>query len=95
MSELDLTAVNAIAIVPLILALVQLVKMVLPERAAKFSPIFALGFGLLASFLFNNDKMDWDQIIMAGIVYGLSSSGLYSGTKATAHAMRSDEPKGL
>lgn len=92
--ELDITAINAVAIVPIIVALTQVIKMVTPEKVTKFAPLFSLTLGLLISFIFNNDKMDVDQIIMGGIVYGLSASGLYSSTKSTAHAIQKENQNG-
>jgi uncharacterized membrane protein YadS len=95
MNELDLTAINAVAIVPIIVALTQVLKMAFPsEGFNKYAPIVAIVLGLLASFLFNNDKMEWEQMVMGGILYGLSASGLYSSTKSTAHAIKDENGTG-
>jgi ethanolamine transporter EutH len=94
--ELDLTAVNAAALVPVIVALVQLFKMLTKnERVLKFAPLVSLAAGLILSFVVNNDKMDIDQMIMSGLLYGLGASGLYSGTKSTAHAIKNNGTENL
>jgi hypothetical protein len=36
---------------------------------------------------------DWSHIIFTGIIYGLSSSGLYSGIKTTSEAIKMDRMK--
>lgn len=80
---------SAVAIVPIIVALVQVAKMVgLPS---KYSPIVSLGAGVLISFLFGHETGDMSQTILSGVVYGLSASGLYSGIKTTAHAKNGEE----
>jgi hypothetical protein len=79
---------SAVAIVPVIVALVQVAKMVgLPS---KFSPLVSLGAGILISFLFGNETGNISQSILSGVVYGLSASGLYSGIKTTAHATNNE-----
>lgn len=78
------TLTSAVAIVPIIVALVQVAKMVgLPS---KFAPLISLGIGVFISFLFGHESGDMSQTILSGVIYGLSSSGLYSGIKTTAHA---------
>jgi hypothetical protein len=84
---------SAVAIVPIIVALVQVAKMVgLPS---KFSPLVSLGAGVLISFLFGHDSGDMSQTILSGVVYGLSASGLYSGIKTTAHAKQNESNNGV
>lgn len=83
---------GAAATVPLIVALVQIIKMtgVIPE---KYSPFVAIGAGILISFLLAHEQRDWSANILAGILFGLAASGLYSGVKASAHAIRADKHK--
>ena len=92
--SLDVYSVSAVATIPIIVALVQAIKMVAPAgKLDKWSPLIALAIGVIASFFANHDVMDAGEMVMSGIVYGLSASGLYSGTKTTAHAVKSDTGK--
>jgi hypothetical protein len=78
------------AIIPIIIALVQMFKMTnwIKDR---FAPFLAVGLGILLAFLFGDDLGNaWHHIIFTGIVYGLSSSGLYSGIKTTSEAIKMD-----
>lgn len=86
---IDINNFNAVAVVPIVVALVQAVKMIGSERVNRFAPFIALGFGVLISFLFNTAQ-PLGQIILAGVLYGLSASGLYSSTKYTAHNMKGE-----
>ena len=87
---LNNTSINTVAMVPLILALVQVAKMLnLPN---KWAPILSIGIGIVLSFLFAHENPDLTDNILAGIIYGLSASGLYSGTKTMAHSESRIEP---
>ena len=78
------------AIIPIIVALVQMFKMTNWVKD-RFAPFLAVGFGILLAFLFGVDNGDsWSHIIFTGIIYGLSSSGLYSGIKTTSEAIKMD-----
>lgn len=80
---------GAVAVVPIILAIVQALKMVgLPN---KYSPIASIGLGILVGFVFRHEAADLSQTILAGVTYGLSASGLYSGVKTTAHAAKTTD----
>jgi hypothetical protein len=80
---------SAVAIVPIIVALVQVAKMVgLPN---KYAPLVSIGAGVLIGFLFGHEGNDMSQTILSGVIYGLSASGLYSGIKTTAHAQNGDQ----
>ena len=73
---------GAVAVVPIILAIVQALKMVgMPN---KYSPIASIGLGIVVGFIFRHDTADLSQTILAGVTYGLSASGLYSGVKSTS-----------
>jgi hypothetical protein len=78
------------AIIPIIVALVQMFKMTTWVKD-RFAPFLAVALGILLSFLFGEDLgHDWSHIIFTGIIYGLSSSGLYSGIKTTSEAIKMD-----
>lgn len=82
---------GAVAIVPIILAIVQALKMIgMPN---KYSPIASIGLGVIVGFIFRHDTADLSQTILAGVTYGLSASGLYSGVKSSSEAIKNDPPK--
>jgi hypothetical protein len=71
---------NSFWIIPLVVALVQAIKMM--GVATKFSPIISIGAGILLGFLVNSE-FTTAQSILSGVIYGLSASGLYSGITVT------------
>ncbi len=73
-------SLNETVVIPIILAIVQLVKgLGLPK---KFSALVAVVVGALIGVFFMEPQSI--QIgIFKGVVYGLTASGLYSGTKNT------------
>jgi hypothetical protein len=85
---------GAAATVPIILALVQMVKMT-GWLDAKYAPFLSIGFGILIAFLLAHDSRDMSANILAGILFGLAASGLYSGMQATAHAIKADQRKDI
>lgn len=66
-----------IAVIPLILALVELFKR--GGIPAKYSPFIAVGFGLLFGLIYLDVGIK--EGVLVGLMLGLSASGLYSGTK--------------
>lgn len=66
-----------VAIIPLILALVELFKR--GGLPAKFSPFVAVFFGLLIGVFYLDTSIK--EGIIVGLMLGLSATGLYSGTK--------------
>ena len=91
MTEVQLienVSIGAVAVVPIILALIQAFKMIgLPS---KYAPIASIGLGIVVGFIFRHDTQDLSQTILAGVLYGLSASGLFSGIKTTAHAQQAE-----
>lgn len=76
----DLTYIN-IALVPVIIGVIAVFKSAgLPKR---FAPLASLLLGIGGVFLLPYEVSVGVQILI-GIGTGLSASGLYSGTKATA-----------
>jgi len=66
-------------LIGIITGLTSVVKTIgLPSR---FAPLTAIAIGLIIAFL-NRGALPTDIVIMTGIVAGLTSAGLYSGTKA-------------
>ena len=63
-----------IAPIPLVLAVVELIKgFGLP---GKFAPLVSVALGFVAAYLLH-------QPLIQGLVFGLSAAGLYSGSKAS------------
>lgn len=85
---------GAAATVPIILALTQMVKMIgiIPD---KFAPFLSIGFGILISFLLAHEQRDFSANILAGILFGLAASGLYSGVQATTYAIKAEKREKL
>lgn len=66
-----------VAIIPLILALIELFKR--GGLPAKYSPFIGVVFGLLFGIFYL--AADIKEGIIVGLMLGLSASGLYSGVK--------------
>jgi uncharacterized membrane protein (DUF441 family) len=85
--DFDLGAIttNAIVVVPIVLALTQAIKLTgfIPDH---FAPLVAIGVGIIISWLGNGNDVDFSSILLSGAIYGLISSGLYSGVKTTMQA---------
>jgi len=81
---------GASATVPIVVALTQIVKMT-GYVNDKYMPFVAILMGVLVSFLFAHDSRDWSANVLAGILFGLAGSGLYSGLKASAIAFRQEK----
>jgi hypothetical protein len=80
----DITQIttNAIVIVPIVIALTQAIKLTgfIPDH---FSPLLAIAIGIVIGFLDGHENPDMTANILSGAIYGLMSSGLYSGVKTT------------
>lgn len=77
--------VLGLAGVPLIVALTEAIKVVVPGLASRWYPVVALGWALL----FNvgvGAYLGGDPVLgaIAGLVAALAASGLYSGGRAVA-----------
>lgn len=79
--DLNTITVNAIVIVPIIIALVQAFKM-MPWVKDYYSPLLSIGIGIIIGFLSDHNGTI-GATILSGAVYGLMASGLYSGVKTT------------
>jgi len=65
--------------IPVVLGVVSAIKKV--GLSSRWAPIVSLVLGLGLSFFLGGDTTF--QVVLQGLVVGLSASGLYSGTKAT------------
>jgi hypothetical protein len=77
---------GAVAVVPIIIAIVQAMKMgFLPE---KYAPLASIVVGILIGIVADHRMADLTGTILNGVMYGLSASGLYSGVKVTSDAVK-------
>ena len=87
MENIDLVkSLVALGGVPLIIGLVQMVKLWVADT--RLYPVFAVAFGLLINlgatwFLGAITGLDWFAAFWMGILAGLAASGLYSGATTT------------
>jgi uncharacterized membrane protein (DUF441 family) len=90
--DLDFITNNAIVLVPIVIALTQAVKLT-GWIQDHFSPLLAIGIGIIVSFLGDYKDLDLSTILLSGAIYGLIASGLYSGVKTTmiAHARMKEQ----
>jgi hypothetical protein len=68
---------NAAILIPVITGIVQALKMIGMQN--KFAPLAAIGIGAGLAVLLRQDVQSFTNAIFTGIIFGLSSSGLYSG----------------
>jgi len=80
--DLDVIMSNALVIVPIIIAITQAIKLTGFVKD-HFAPLVSIGVGILVAWIGHNDNPDLTQILLGGTIYGLISSGLYSGVKTT------------
>lgn len=73
---------NAVVAVPIVIALVQAIKLTgfIPDH---FAPLLSIGVGVLVGWLAHMDTPDFTSVLLTGAIYGLIASGLYSGVKET------------
>jgi uncharacterized membrane protein (DUF441 family) len=79
---------NSIVLVPLILAVVQGVKLIAPNLS-RWAPLISILIGIIFSWLFatGDEIVTLKTVLAGGVLAGLSASGLYSGLATT---MKSD-----
>lgn len=92
--DLSLITTNAVVVVPIVIAIVQAIKLTGWVKD-HFVPLVSIAVGVLIAFVGNINTLDLSTILLSGAVYGLMSSGLYSGVKTTmvAHARMKAERK--
>jgi len=79
--------IYGMALVPVIMGMTELLKKIgIPK---KYTPVFAIILGILCGFYYLAPD-DPKKAIFLGIVIGLSSIGLYSGTKNTYEGLRNN-----
>lgn len=80
--DLALMNENSFWLVPLVVAITEVFKM--SGFNTKFAPMISLVVGLGMSFLVNMNA-GISTVVVSGIIYGLSASGLYSSVKSTSN----------
>jgi hypothetical protein len=83
--DLDIINTSSIVIVPVILGIVQGIKLTGWIKDG-WTPLISMGIGIIISLLANHDAHEYTGTILSGVMYGLMSSGLYSGVKEMQHA---------
>jgi Bacteriophage A118-like holin, Hol118 len=90
--DLSVITANAIVIVPIVIAIVQAIKLTgfIPDH---YSPLLAILVGIIIGWLSDHDNADLTLTVLSGAVYGLMASGLYSGivTTVKAHARMKEQ----
>ncbi|QNB44859.1 hypothetical protein BR63_00035 [Thermanaerosceptrum fracticalcis] len=71
-----------VAIVPLIIAAIALLKGIIPEPAHKYMGLVAWALGIAIAFAYGVQE-GWEplQCVVVGSAVGLSAAGLYSAQK--------------
>lgn len=82
---------KSLVIVPIILGIVQALKSTkIPDS---YAPIISIVIGVLIAFVIADNTVTWGHNVIGGLIYGLSASGLYSGTKAIyTNTVKKEEP---
>lgn len=79
-------------VVPLILAIVQAIKLT-GKVPNQYSPIVSIGVGIILAFFSHGTGTAYGPTILSGVMYGLMASGLYSGIKTTMPATPTTTPE--
>jgi hypothetical protein len=79
-------------VVPLILAIVQAIKLT-GKVPNQYSPIVSIGVGIILAFLAHGTMTAVGSTVLSGVMYGLMASGLYSGIKTTMPATQQAQSK--
>jgi hypothetical protein len=91
--DLNMITSNAAIAVPIVIAVVQAIKLT-GWIEDHYAPLLAIGVGIVIGFFGNHENPDMTTTVLSGALYGLMSSGLYSGVKTTMLArMRMREKK--
>jgi uncharacterized membrane protein len=80
--DINVITANALVVVPIIVALVQAIKL-LPWIKDYYSPLISIVLGIIVGFLSDHTTNDLSLTLLSGAVYGLMASGLYSTVKTT------------
>jgi hypothetical protein len=84
--DLPQISASAVVVVPIIVAIVQAIKLTNWKGMDRFAPLISIGVGIIIGFLADHNNADLTATILSGAMYGLMASGLYSGLKTTMAA---------
>lgn len=91
LDALQAMTMSAAAVVPIIVALTQVFKL-FDWVQDKYTPFISLIIGVAITFLLAEGwRDDLSATILTGLLFGLAASGLYSGVKASAHAIKASK----
>jgi type III secretory pathway component EscS len=94
LDALQAMTMSAAAVVPIIVALTQVFKL-FEWVQDKYTPFISLLIGVVVTFLLADGwREDLGATILTGLLFGLAASGLYSGVKASAHAIKAQKKEG-
>lgn len=75
---MEILTPTLLALVPVVIGIIEVLK--LAGLPSKYAPFFSLVLGVAGAIAIAGANV---EAIIGGIVIGLSSSGLYAGTKAS------------
>lgn len=78
MTNIALVTPVMLALVPVVVGITEVIKPFTGD--SRYSPLIAIGLGILGVFLLPHETTT-GMSVLGGIVVGLTSSGLYSGTQ--------------
>lgn len=76
--DIQIVSASFLALIPVVIGVVAVVRKV--GLARRYAPLASIVIGILGCSLLGGS---WTEVILAGVIVGLSASGLYSGTKTT------------
>lgn len=82
--------ITIVVLAAVVVGLVEAIKKV--GVGDRFLPLIALGLGVLVAIVGAEliGLLTWQEILITGLVLGLSSMGLYSGGKALTNVEKTD-----
>ncbi len=84
---MDMELIGGITAVPLIIALLEVIKKMFPVTK-EYIPLIAICLGLIASYAYTfYGATNYYQSTVVGLAIGLSSVGLFSGVKNVKEAL--------
>jgi hypothetical protein len=83
MIDIESYLTRSVIVVPLVLGIVEALKLATAHRIDRYAALVSIAIGCFIAFILNVDE-PWTRVVLAGIIYGLSASGLFSVVKTTA-----------
>lgn len=87
--------VLTMASIPVVMAMVQVIKTMFPAISPRWFPVLSLGFAIASNiFLAAFYAKPFPEAIATGVVVGLTASGLYSGGRTMMERNGADRRHG-